>query len=615
MGKVLWANTDGTLYTKHMVAEGIKIVSDIGDLIMDAENGLFNIGIFNQIVADGKLTTLEKLQIATELHRIHADYKALLNHADKYIKSERDNNVDFEGAWDGTKFPTQYVAPNLFDTQPLINAYTALINYMSQFLSITEKGIDRNKNLAIDHNNILMETTSEITDRGYFIQVFRDYDDQSTKLKQLIEDSMFYSGINMGKYYNNLIMDKYGFVAVRSDGKYRAYLNATNGLALQKWEKGRWVSKLFATLGDPMWDDGTLYAEGLVTKNLRIVDAHMNEKITFDWYKGITIYGDNGGIIYLNANDAIKITVNGTRKFWVGLDGKLHAVDLNATNVYAENVEAKDITTRRLKIIDAKLGEKILFDEKDGITINGNNGEQIRLNANQGIAIDVKGEKRIWIGNDGLIYAKKLVVLGDDTEEMIKDVDGSYISDLTVNSLKTLTRDKSSQDIIHIEKNFVNFNTWFGGSEKTKLAFTFEGSGVSSYPVMILGTGNGRAYGSGSEQAKIYKDARKFSIEYDAPNGVLTKFHFNGTDTDDSGQAVYFESKGGVRFHSDKKFVAKTDIEQYIRVVKGEDVTLKFNDKLIRINREGIELRADTSNYIKITSSGIVIKGTKIDLN
>ncbi|MFJ7982424.1 phage tail spike protein [Lysinibacillus xylanilyticus] len=601
--KVMWANTDGTLYTKHMVAEGIKIVNDIGDLILDAENNIFNIAKLDKIVADGKLTTLEKLQIVTDLHSIHADYKALLAHAEKYNKSDRDNLTDINGQWDALKgsFPTIESTTERFSTQPLIDAYTALVNYLAQFIPITEKGIDRDKNLDIDQQDPLMETTSEITDRGYFIQVFRDYHDQSVKLKQAIEDSIFYSGINMGKYYNNLIMNDFGFIAVRNDGRYRAYLNATNGLALQKWEKGKWVSKLFATLGDPMWEDGTLFAEGLVTKNLRIVDAHMNEKITFDWYKGITIYGDNNGaIIYLNANDAIKIEVNGDRKFWVGLDGRLYA---------------KDITTHNLKIVDGNLGEKIVFDHEKGISIYGDNAD-IFLNANDAIRIKTKsGEDRFWVDTDGNLFAKKLYIMGND-DKMIEDIDGSYISDLTVNSLKTLGRGNTKQDIIHIAKNFMRFNTFFSGAEKTKLEFTYEGTGDTSYPVAIFGAGNGKSYGSGSEQAKIYKDNTKFAIEYDAPSGRMTKFYFNQTDTDDEGQAVYFESKGGVRFHSDKKFVAKTDLYEFFRVVKGQDAKMQFGQySWISIEKDNLLIRFDTNNYIKISASGVEVKGTKISLN
>lgn len=602
--KVLWASTNGTLYTKDLVAEGIKIVNNIGDTILDAENGVFDIGFFNKIIADGKLTAIEKLQLATELHKIHADYKALLKHAENYKRSQRDNVTDVNGAWDSVKgcFPTVESAIDRFSTQPLINAYTKLMNYVAKFIPITEKGITMDKNLEIDHQDPLMEETSEVTDRGYFIQVFREYNEESQKLKQAIEDAIFYSGINMGSYYNNLVMNDFGFIAVRNDGKYRAFLNATNGLALQKWEKGKWVSKLYATLGDPMWEDGTLYAEGLVTKGLKIVDAHMNEKIIFDWYDGITIYGDNNNaVIYLNANDGIKINVNGDRKFWIGLDGRLYA---------------KDITTHNLKIVDAELGEKIIFDQTDGITINGNKGEQIRLNANEGIAIDVNKEKRFWVGTDGCLYAKKLYIMGEDDDSILEDIDGSYISDLTVNRLKTINKGSNVQDIIHIERNFMRFNTYFGNTERTKLEFTYAGTGDSSYPVMIFGTGNGRAYGSGSEQAKVYKDGSKFAIEYDAPNGVMTKFYFNETDTDDSGQAVYFESKGGVRFHSDNKFVAKTSTNEYLRIHKNNDARLQFGaDSFIALDNNSITIRFNASNYITISSSGVTVKGTAINLN
>lgn len=601
--KVMWANPDGTLYTKDMVAEGIKIVNNVGDLILDAENNFFDVSIFDKIVADGKLTTLEKLQITTELHRIHADYKALLKHADKYNKSERDNETDFDEAWnqDEGRFPTTISDIERYSTKDLIEKYTALVNYLSQFLPITKKGIIRDEFLEINQKHPLMETTSEIANRGYFIQVFRDYHDASIKLKQAIEDSIFYSGINMGSYYNNLMMGKQGFVAVRNDGRYRAYLNATNGLALQKWEKGKWVSKLFATLGDPMWEDGTLFAEGLVTHNLRIVDGHMNNKIIFDWLDGITIFGDNNGaVIYLSGNDGIKIEVDGDRKFWVGLDGRLYA---------------KDITTHNLKIVDGNLGEKIVFDHEEGITIYGDNAD-IFLNANDAIRIKTKsGEDRFWVDTDGSLFAKKLYIMGDD-DEMIEDIDGSYISDLTVNSLKTLGNSNTKQDIIHIAKNFMRFNTFFSDSEKTKLEFTFEGTGDTSFPVMIFGSGNGRSYGSGSEQAKVYKDNKKFAIEYDAPNGVMTKFYFNETDTDDSGQAVYFESKGGVRFHSDKKFVAKTDLYEFFRVVKGEDAKMQFGQySWISIEKDNLIIRFDTNNYIKISASGVEVKGTKISLN
>jgi len=831
--KVLWANTDGTLYSYGVVAKNIKIINNVDELIMDAENNIFNLGLFEEIVADGKLTTLEKLQLVTELYSIHSDYKLLLAQAGEYMRVHADDIIDMEGEFkvhpelDPNKktLPTEPSIVDRYSTTPLADAYANLINYMSNYIKVVEKGIGANP-LEIDIKDKLTESTSEIPDRAEFIGKFKAYYDEATKLRNEIQDTLFTSSINMGEYYNNMVLGKHGLVVMRNDGKYRAYLNATNGLALQKWEGNKWVNKVYASIGNSEYADGTLIAEDLVAKRLRIetshgkvlldadslnldftvlnaivyddiimspekstmlnqfkviteqknklkeqisryvntiyndrdnsyfgldtartrlldaevfldasydklkakldivftdmnektvistdlkmtkeaflelwkqfyanyelvrsrledfleksslqlgrnynntvidaengvtvtrgdiktrtrlnatqgieiarndgtalspvwtpvfwvdttgylfakditthglhiVDGDLGERITFHYYDGITIYGYNGATIYLNANDAIKIDMNGDTKF---------RVDVESGGLYA-----KDITTHNLKIVDGFLGEKIIFDHDKGITINGNNGEQIRLNANEGIAIDVDGEKRIWIGNDGYIYGKKLVIIGDDSEDLIKDVDGSYISDLTVNSLKTLGRQNSMQDIIHIEKNFMRFNTWYSNNEKTKLEFTYEGSGDTSYPVMILGAGNGRSYGSGSEKAKIYKDNKKFAIEYDAPNGVMTKFYFNESDSDDEGQAVYFESKGGVRFHSDKKFVAKTDLYEFFRVVKGQDAKMQFGQySWISLEKDNLMIRFDTNNYIKISSSGVEIKGSKISLN
>ncbi|WP_107838615.1 phage tail protein [Metasolibacillus meyeri] len=592
--KVLWANTDGTLYSRNMVAENIKVVNNLDKIILDAENNYFNIGLFDKIVADGKLTTLEKLDMIKELYKIHSDYKLLLQQAEKYIRSARDNYTDVEGAFDTftRTFPTVHSTTDRYSTSALKNAYLQLLTYLSSYIKVINNGYLEAQNLLIDMTDPLTESTSIIENRGQFVQMFKNYYDEATRLRQAIEDSLFYSGIQMGRYHNNLIMNDFGFIAVRNDGKYRAYLNATNGLALQKWENNKWVSKLFATLGDPNWEDGTLYAEGLVTKNLRIVDGDLGDAITFDWMEGITIIGRNGEVIKLNANEAISIYVDGDRKFYVGTDGRLYA---------------KDITTHNLKIVDGFLGEKIIFDQDEGITINGNNGQQIRLNANEGIAIDVSGDKRFWIGTDGMLYAKKLIVM-DDLNDPIA-IDGSFISDLTVNKLLTLNS-SSPQDVVHIEDNYIKLKTQYSGegSDTTKFKLHFNGSGTSAYPEMIWGAE------SGGELGKIYKDNNKFAFEYSPPN-FQSKFLMNQTDTEGDGQAMLLQTTGGIRLDAQTRAVMRTGTNEYVRVVKGEDVAMKFGEATVMIKNGEILLSLNASTYIKLSSSGIEMKGAKIDLN
>lgn len=128
----------------------------------------------------------------------------------------------------------------------------------------------------------MTDQTSEIPDRAEFILKFKNYYDEEMNLRNKIEDAQFYSGLNMGQYYNNVVIGQYGFIALRSDGKYRSVLNATNGLALQKWERNKWVNKVYASIGNSSYEDGTLIAEDLVAKRLRIETKQGNVLLDAD---------------------------------------------------------------------------------------------------------------------------------------------------------------------------------------------------------------------------------------------------------------------------------------------------------------------------------------------
>ncbi|SCW57435.1 hypothetical protein SAMN04487970_101699 [Paenibacillus tianmuensis] len=259
--KVLWAGIDGTLYTHDLVAEEIKIVNNVGKTILDAENNYLDLGDFEKIAMDNKFSTLEKLQVITELYKIEASYKRMLEQAEKYKTSQRDDVFDTSAQF----FKKAPSMTNLYSTTPLTNAYNALVTYMEQFMKITSKSP-----LNIDVNDPLTEKTSDIADRSEFILKFKNYYDAEKDLRNKIEDSQFYSGLNMGQFYNNVVIGNHGFIALRNDGKYRAWLNATNGLALQKWENNRWTNKVYASIGNTTYEDGTLIAEDLVAKRLRI---------------------------------------------------------------------------------------------------------------------------------------------------------------------------------------------------------------------------------------------------------------------------------------------------------------------------------------------------------
>lgn len=483
--KVFWVHpTNGTLYTKDMVAESLKIVSDIGEVIIDVENGIFDLGWFKKILADGKLTTTEKIEVWTKIATIMSEYQFILEHAEQFKYSSRDDSYIFNSQNpESSRSPSSVI---MVDTTEFTLKYDNLISFVSNYISIPN-----------DYDNEIMERTDEV-DRDLFVVRFKDYYDALEELKASIDNYLNYSGLNLGKFYNNLIIDaKAGFMAIRDDYSYRARLSATDGLALEKWENGVWVKKLYGALGHPDYEDGTLIAENLVTRNLRIVDG--------------------------------------------------------------------------------ELGDKIIFDENDGITINGNNSEQIRLNANEGIAIDVGGEKRIWIGNDGLIYAKKLYVMGDDQDELIEDIDGSYISDLTVNKLKTLNSNQP-QDYIHIEDNYIKMQTRLPSNNEavTQMELSIRPPDENSsfyYPSSIWGVGDANGLNIG----RIYKNEFGFHWNLFAKDSQYRKISLNDKQED----SILLETPHNIRLKGEKK----------------------------------IRLEVDSNNYIELSTQGLKFVGTRIDLN
>lgn len=711
--KVLWADpSDGTLYAHDLVAENIKIVNNVGDVILDAENGYLDIGDFKDIVMDNKLTSMEKMQIITELYKIESGYHRMLEQAEKYKRSQRDDVFDMESQF-FTKSPSTI---DLYSTTPLTDAYFALLNYMSRYIEIVSQ-----QPLNVNINSPMTDQTSEIPDRAEFILKFKTYYDEEKRLRNKIEDAQFYSGLNMGQYYNNVVIGEYGFIALRNDGKYRSVLNATNGLALQKWEKNKWTNKVYASIGNSTYEDGTLIAEDLVAKRLRIenkngdvlLDADglnidfsildsiiiddvilSTEKITLaNQYKSITkqyltlkeqinhytttIYNDrdssyyelddannqlkNAGIdltssynsltsymspVFADMNRTTHITndLRSTRyefhTMWenfyksyesarakladfleksslqlgrnynntvidaengvvVTRGNMMNRTTLNATEgikieknigtasspnwekrFYVDlegNLFADELSTRKLRILDGQLGDAIILDWEDGITINGKKGEQIRLNANEGIAIDVDGDPRFWIHTDGTLRARKMIISNDDVDpEQLPD--GSYVSKLAVNELRTING-KDPQDYIHIKENFFKFYTGTGTlNDLEKLSFHLEDKGGATYAVIKMGIGNTLK----NEIGFIRKDDEAFKLDYNATTGYYRRLWLtNRVGTGEFG-AILQSVGAGIKLVTDG---------------------------------HAIRLEANTNNYIEISPIGVKIVGTRVDFN
>ena len=99
-----------------------------------------------------------------------------------------------------------------------------------------------------------------------------------------------------------------------------------------------------------------------------------------------------------------------------------------------------------------------------------------------------------------------------------------------------------------------------------------------------------------------------------SPLTGLSKLHFNDTDSDNEKQAIYMHSGGGIRLESENKVVMKTTDDEYIRVVKGEDIKMNFGDAQLTMDNTSFTIKFGNSK-IELSSSGVKINGSRIDLN
>lgn len=225
----LHLDNDGNIFGQDITAKRLKIISDQNELLLDSYTKEMNIGKFDNIITDGKLTAIEKLQVLGERTRIISEYAKLLDQANIYKTTSRDDTVRI-------------------DIPPFTSAYNALIAYLSPLLS-----------------NM---TETSVIDRDEFILVFKRYYDAVVSIINGINDSIKYSSLQLGSYYNSVLVDALdGITVTRSDELYRTRLNATDGISIQKKIGNQWVKRFWVNV-----EDTRLWAEELVAKKLTIVN-------------------------------------------------------------------------------------------------------------------------------------------------------------------------------------------------------------------------------------------------------------------------------------------------------------------------------------------------------
>lgn len=235
----MWLESDGTLWTEWLKARNIEIITSNNDTLI--KDGEFHLENFEKMLSDGVITPLEKMSLRKEWLRIQIEYPKIIIQADKYNRVDRDNNS------------TDHV-----NKTSLVNAY----NHLYDLIEVQYNLFDD----MTTSTNLTNAQKNELTD------AFNDYYDEANKILGLIEDSLKFSSLQLGRYYNHVIIDDTNGIVVEkvddsNDVWARTTLNATTGISIES------INPLSGNMEQSFWvgTNGYLYA-----KNLTILDENGN---------------------------------------------------------------------------------------------------------------------------------------------------------------------------------------------------------------------------------------------------------------------------------------------------------------------------------------------------
>jgi hypothetical protein len=192
--------------------------------------------------------------------------------------------------------------------------------------------------------------------------------------------------------------------------------------------------------------------------------------------------------------------------------------------------------------------------------------------------------------------------------------DGSFISKLTVTSVRTLS-DTSPQDYVHVKDNYVRLITGDGTSYDVKMSIHLEGTGggtgagFNGYPVIQMGAGG---TGSVAEVGKITKDTVAWKFDYLDAGGNTKRIWMNASGT----EGILIESvSSSIRMTTNNKLRFEVTPNGDSLEIVPDNIRLGNLNNMIEILPNSIKIAVDASNYIEITPSGVKVVGTRIDLN
>ncbi|NMA68269.1 MAG: hypothetical protein GX958_02480, partial [Desulfitobacterium sp.] len=178
--KKFYVNDEGSLFAEDMTTYRLKILQKPGVLLLNAEERFINIGRMAEMVLDGALTPLEKIQVRTEWARIQKEFvelqKAYLDHrytyrgGDAYGNKSNIDHLDTPSspAWEETKF-SNYTVGFWSNYQAMYNALDKYLNI--DIITLPDDSNYPNGSLLSDARKHITERENDLDDNGEVLEM------------------------------------------------------------------------------------------------------------------------------------------------------------------------------------------------------------------------------------------------------------------------------------------------------------------------------------------------------------------------------------------------------------------------------------------------------------
>ncbi len=623
--KKFYVDNEGSLFAEDMTTYRLKILQKPGVLLLDAEERFINIGRMSEMVLDGALTPLEKIQVRTEWARIQKEFielqKAYLDHRYTYRggdaygnKSNIDHlNTPSSPAWTGTNFAgystgfwsnfqSMYNALNKYLNIDVITLPTNKPNYPNgSLLSDARKHITEREN-DLDDNGEVLEMGTGFS-RSVFVNTFTNYYNATKVLVDAINTLIRWAGTELGKFYNDIRMDaEDGIVVTRSDNTNQIWMSATDGFSIAKNKSDLYYSYYpFLEYSKPgaeisgsrtmqSWQklfyadtDGNLNLLGsldmlsLDNQTRVLIDQNSPEGIPFSIMGRTRSIGMEGSV--RDGEQYSDHTGNWWRKLYIDTDGNLFANDLTANRLILRDIDGDIVLDAKSGFFDLNkfhfngnlLAQNIVtgtilagIGHIADLTVNRLKSIDLTKEGKEANYVDIENQYIKWItaSLQATSTQRTQMALNRETEEM--EMMPLYWTDSSRTSTTTYPEDYSSPSPVY-EQTIVN--------PVTKMEMNFDENDPDNIPKIILGAGTGsgnngkgfifKSYPSPSEQSLI--------IQY--------------IDTTGKTREVKLDDKG-VTLTAGNKSVVVSESDG-IKVENGNGSLIEFNGSDININAVG----------------------------